>query len=58
MLLDKDPEVANLTNETEDSEPSHRPRKKEPTGPFADAAYERNLVARLDVLLLARPLTP
>jgi hypothetical protein len=54
-LLDEDPEVANLTNVSEDSELSHWLRKKEPTGPFADAEYKRNLVARLDFLLLARP---
>lgn len=66
MLLDHDRSIANLMNNEGNTVLSHWLKPRRPTGPYADAAYERDLQARLTILLQCQnlkslrgtPLTP
>jgi hypothetical protein len=51
ILLDHDPKVSNLEDPEGWTVLGHWLKPRAPTGPYADAAYERDLQARLKLLL-------
>jgi hypothetical protein len=58
MLLDKDPELANIMNESGHSVLRYWLRERKSIGQDADTAYERDLLARLDILLPCESINP